>query len=64
MSDASWVEGTRELCDDLDGIIELAKRGRVPVRAILLVERARADLELYLDEINAATSAVAWSGLG
>ena len=50
--------------DDLDGFIELTKQGREPVRAISLIERARADLEVYLDEINAAASAIAWSGLG
>ncbi len=64
MTDTSAVEATRELCDDLDGLIDLAKQGRVPVRAISLVERARADLEVYLNQINAAVSAVAWSGLG
>jgi len=60
----SSIEATRELCDELDGLIELAKQGRVPIRAISLVERARADLEAYLNEISAAASAVAWSGLG
>jgi len=64
MTDGSWVEATRELCDDLDYLIDLAKQGRVPVRAISLIERARAELEVYLDENNAAASAVAWSGLG
>jgi len=54
MTDARWVEATRELCDDLDCLIDLAKQGRVPVRAISLIERARAELEVYLDEINAA----------
>ena len=49
---------------DLEGVIDLAKQGRVPVCAISLVERARADLEVYLDVINAAASAAAWSGLG
>ena len=60
----SSIEATRELCEDLDSLLELAKQGRAPVRAISLIERARADLEDYLEEINAAASAVAWSGLG
>ena len=63
MGDSS-IEATRELCDDLDGLIEVAKQGRAPIRALSLIERARADLEDYLDEINAAASAVAWPGLG
>jgi hypothetical protein len=63
MGDSS-TEATRELCDDLDGLIEAAKQGRAPIRALSLIERARADLEDYLDEITAAASAVAWSGLG
>ena len=58
------IEATRELCEDLESVIELAKQSRAPVRAISLIERARTDLEAYLDEINAAASAVAWSGLG
>ena len=62
--DDSSIEATRELCDDLDGFIEAAKLGRAPIRALSLIERARADLEAYLDEIDAAASAVAWSGLG
>ena len=56
MTDASPVEATRELCEDLDAVIDLAKQGRVPVCEISLVERARADLEVYLDVINAAAS--------
>jgi hypothetical protein len=51
MSDAS-IEATRELCDDLDSLIEFAKQGRAPVRAISLVERACAELHDYLDEID------------
>ena len=63
MGDSS-IEATRELCDDLDSLIEFAKQARAPVRALSLIERARADLEDYLDEIDAAASAAAWSGLG
>ena len=63
MDDRS-IEATRELCDDLDRFIEVAKMGRAPIRALSLIERARADLDAYLNEITAAASAVAWSGLG
>jgi len=63
MEDRS-IEATRELCDDLDGLIEVAKQGRAPIRALSLIEQARADLEAYLNEMNAVASAVAWSGLG
>ena len=63
MRDSS-IQATRELCDDLDGLIEVAKQGRAPIRALSLIERARADLEAYLNEIDAAASATAWSGLG
>ena len=62
--DNSSIEATRELCDELDPFIEAAKLGRAPIRALSLIERARADLEAYLDEIDAAASAAAWSGLG
>ena len=60
----SSIEAGRELCDDLDVLIEFAKQCRAPVRAISLIERARADVEAYLDEMDAAELAVAWSGLG
>jgi hypothetical protein len=46
------IEATRVLCEDLESVIEIAKQGRAPVRAISLIERARADLEAYLNEIN------------
>jgi hypothetical protein len=58
------IEATRELCENLESVIEIAKQSRAPVRAISLIERARTDLETYLDEIKAAASALAWSGLG
>ncbi|WP_024519521.1 hypothetical protein [Bradyrhizobium sp. Tv2a-2] len=61
---ASLVEATRELCDDLDSFIEIAKQGRAPMRAVCLIERARADLQAYLDEIDQAEVRRAWSGLG
>ena len=51
MTDCS-IEATRELCEDLDSLVELAKQGRAPVRAISLVERACAELHAYLDEID------------
>jgi hypothetical protein len=58
------VEATRELCDDLDFLIEIAKQGRVPIRAVSLIERARRDLQAYLDDIHLAEVSSAWSGLG
>jgi hypothetical protein len=51
MTDCS-IDANRELCEDLDSLVELAKRGRAPVRAISLVERACAELHAYLDEIG------------
>ena len=61
---SSSVEATRELCEDLDSLIEIAKQGRAPIRALSLVERARGDLQVYLDEIHEAEVSSAWSGLG
>jgi hypothetical protein len=61
---SSSVEAARELCDDLDSLIEIAKQGRAPIRAVCLIERARGDLQAYLDEIHRAEVSRAWSGLG
>ena len=61
---SSSVEATRELCDDLDSLIEIAKQGRAPIRAVSLIERARGDLQAYFDEIHQAEVSSAWSGLG
>lgn len=33
---ASSVEATRELSADLDSLIEIAKQGRAPIRAVCL----------------------------
>ena len=60
----SLVEATRELRDDLDSFIEIAKHSRAPIRAVCLIERARRDLQAYLDEIDQAELSSAWSGLG
>jgi hypothetical protein len=46
------VEATRELCDDLDNLVEVAKHNRAPIRALSLIERAQADLRAYLEEID------------
>ncbi len=46
------VEATRELCDSLDDLVEIAKESRAPIRALSLIERARADLRAYLAEID------------
>jgi hypothetical protein len=52
MSVAGSIEATRELCADLDNLIELTKEGRAPIRALSLIERVREDLQAYLDEIE------------
>ena len=52
MSVASSIEATRELCADLDKLIELTRESRARIRALSLIERARADLQAYLDEID------------
>jgi hypothetical protein len=54
---AGSIEATRELCVDLDNLIELSKESRAPIRALSLIERARADLQAYLDELERTTSA-------
>jgi hypothetical protein len=58
MSVAGSIEATRELCADLDNLIELTRESRAPIRALSLIERARADLQAYLDEIERTTSAL------
>jgi hypothetical protein len=52
MMTSSSIEATRELCTDLDRLIEFAGESRVPIRALTLIERARADLQAYLDEME------------
>ena len=52
---AGSIEATRELCVDLDNLIELTKESR----ALSVIERARADLQAYLDELERTTSASA-----
>jgi hypothetical protein len=54
---AGSIEATRELCVDLDNLIELTKEGRAPIRALSLIEWARADLQAYLDEIEETSGA-------
>jgi len=41
MSVADSIEATRELCADLDNLIELAKESRAPIRALSFIEWAR-----------------------
>lgn len=48
----SSVEATRELCDDLNSLVEIAMQNRAPIRALVLIERARAELQAYLEEID------------
>ena len=59
MSVAGSIEATRKLCADRDNLIELTRESRAPIRALSLIERARADLQAYLDEIERTTSALA-----
>jgi len=54
MNDASYIEAARELYEDLEYLVELAKQGRAPLRAISLVERACVELHAYLDEVEGA----------
>ena len=62
MSVAGSIEATRELCVELGNLIELTKESRAPIRAFSVIERARADLQTYLDEIERTSSAPrAWS---
>jgi hypothetical protein len=64
MSNVGSIEATRELCVDLDNLIELTKESRAPIRALSSIERARADFA-YLDEIEQTSSAPrAWSSSG
>jgi ABC-type uncharacterized transport system ATPase subunit len=46
------LKATRELRDDLDSLLEIAKQNRAPITALSLAERTRADLQAYLDEID------------
>ena len=52
MSDASYIEAARDLYEDLENLVEFAKQGRAPIRAISLVERACIELHAYLDEVE------------
>jgi hypothetical protein len=52
MMSAGSIEATRELCTNLDHLIEFAGESSVPIRALTLIERARADLQAYLDEME------------
>ena len=37
----SSVDAMRELCDDLDSLVQIAKQNRAPIRALSFIERAR-----------------------
>ena len=54
MNDTGYIEAARELYEDLENLVELAKQGRAPIRAISLVERACVELHAYLDEVEGA----------
>jgi hypothetical protein len=53
----SSVDAMRELCDDLDSLVQIAKQNRAPIRALSFIERARADLQAYLNEIDPSSAA-------
>jgi hypothetical protein len=52
MSVIGAIEATHELCANLDNLIELTKESRAPIRALSFIERAREDLQAYLNEID------------
>jgi hypothetical protein len=66
MSVIGSIEATHELCADLDNLIEITKESRAPIRALSFIERAREDLQVYLDEKIERTSSAppAWSSWG
>jgi hypothetical protein len=51
MTSAS-IEAMREICDVLDTLILAAKLDHAPVRAISLLERARADMQTCVDKFD------------
>jgi hypothetical protein len=55
MSIIGSIEAAHELCADLDDLIERTKDSRTPIRALSFIERAREDLQAYLDEIEKTT---------
>jgi hypothetical protein len=57
MSVIGSIEATHELCANLDNLIELTKESRAPIRALSFIERAREDLQAYLNEIERTSSA-------
>jgi len=56
MSDVT-IEATRALCDDIDNVLEIARRSHASIRAVTLIELARADLQIRLDAIELALAA-------
>jgi hypothetical protein len=52
MMSVSSIEATRELCADLDHLIDFAGENHAPIQALTLIERARADLQAYLDQME------------
>ena len=50
MTDA--IETMREICDVLDALVLMAKLDRAPLRAVALLERARAETKAYLDKVD------------
>jgi hypothetical protein len=55
---AGRVEAMRALCADLDDSVQMATENRAPIRALALIELARADLQRSIDEIEEGNSVV------
>jgi len=54
----SAIEEIRELCAGLDDSIQFAREIRAPIRALALLESARADLQRYIDKIEGGITVV------
>lgn len=56
------VDAARDICDVLDGVLLIARQERTPIRAVLLLEEARAELQEFLDKTDRAIAG--WSSAG
>ena len=63
MSVIGSIEATHELCASLDNLIELTKESRTPIRALSFIERAREDLQAYLNEVEQTSKRLVELGL-
>lgn len=60
MLSVSSIEAARELCADLDHLIDFAEESRAPIRALTLIERARADLLDETERTKASQLSKVW----